>query len=421
MRRAILDENRRMAEEGLRVLGFARAELAERDADAADAAAIPALSWAGLIGLADPARQGTAELIARFDRAGVRVVMLTGDQASTARAIARKLRLTNGAPLTVLRSDELRDSNDAAISAAVERARVFARVTPADKLRIVRALQAAGRVVAMTGDGINDGPALRAADVGIAVGRDGSDAVREVADIVLEGDDLAAIALALGRGRTTYSNVRKAIRFLLATNLSEVLVVLSATALGLGTPLTPIQLLWINLLSDVVPALALALEPAEANVLEQPPHDPRQPIVGDRDRAGLAREGGLIAAGSLAAFLYGVIRHGASPRASTISFTSLIGAQLLHALSCRSERHSLFAPGSLPPNPPLAWALLGSAALQLAILAVPALRRLMGLARLDPLDLVVSFCGAALPYLANEAAKCAALPPAAIRSDEGAE
>jgi P-type Ca2+ transporter type 2C len=425
-RQAILETNRRMADGGLRVLGFASAEVAT-PADGSETAAarisrVRGLTWAGLIGLADPARQGIADLVAQFDRAGVRVVMLTGDQESTAKAIARSLNLANGASLTVLRPDQFRDASDEEISRVVQDTRVFARVTPADKLRIVQALQAAGKVVAMTGDGINDSPALRAADVGIAMGRGGTDAAREVADIVLEGDDLAAIALALERGRTTYGNVRKAIRFLLATNLSEILVVLAATALGVGTPLTAIQLLWINLLSDVFPALALALEPAEHDVLAQRPRDPQEAIVRSQDVPVLAREGAVIAAGSLAAYGYGVVRHGVSARASTISFTSLVGAQLLHALSCRSERHGLFGAERLPPNPPLAVALAGSALLQTATLVLPVLRRFMGLAPIDVLDVLVSLSGAGLPYLANEAAKIVTAPgEIGLGSDERAQ
>jgi Ca2+-transporting ATPase len=305
----------------------------------------------------------------------------------------------------VTEPDRLHDVDDQTITELARRTHVFARITPSDKLRIVRALQYGGNVVAMTGDGINDSPALRAADVGIVMGRSGAEAAREVADIVLRGDDLTAIATALKSGRVTYANVRKAIHFLLATNLSEILVVLMATALGTGTPLAPIQLLWINLLSDVLPALGLALEPAEEDVLAQPPRDPHEPIIRPDDMWRLAREGGIIAAGSLAAYGYGTLRRGASARAGTICFTSLVGAQLLHAITCRSDRHGLFSAEQLAPNRPLFATLLGSAALQVAVLAVPVLRRFIGLARLDLLDVFVCLAGAILPYITNEVAK----------------
>lgn len=239
----------------------------------------------------------------------------------------------------------------------------------------------------------------------------GAEAAREVADIVLQADDLAGIATALKCGRATYANVRKGIRFLLATNLSEILVVLAATAIGAGTLLSPIQLLWINLLSDVLPAIGLALEPAENDVMMQPPRDPREPIIRSGDMPRLAREGGIIAAGSLAAYYCGILRHGASPRAGTICFTSLVGAQLLHALTSRSDRHGLFGSDWPEPNRLLSATVLGSAGLLAAILAVPMLRRFMGLARLDPADLLTAAAGALLPYLANEGLKLAVPRP----------
>lgn len=412
-RGTIAAENRRMAELGLRVLGLAYAEetledgsLGEENASAIGTSIREArLVWVGMVGLADPERQGVAALLSQFDRAGVRVVMVTGDQARTARAVAQNLKLTNGAPATTVEFDRLRDAEDREISDLAHRTRIFARVSPTDKLRIVQALQSTGQVVAMTGDGINDGPALRAADVGIVMGRSGTEVARGIADIVLENDDLTTIAAALERGRTTYSNIRKAIHFLLATNLSEILVMLTATAAGGGLVLTPIQLLWINLMSDVLPAIGLALEPAEPGVLEQPPHDPREPILGGREMRDLAREGTVIAAGALAAYGYGVLRYGNPARAGTLCFTSLVGAQLLHALSSRSTRHGLFSDRALAPNRPLLLALTGSAGLQLAIQIVPALRRFMGLAPLSLLDAMVCLAGAALPFVANEAAK----------------
>lgn len=420
-RRRIAADNRAMAEGGLRVLGIAYAE--EGGLQHQAPSAIAGLGdgrrfcWAGLVGLVDPVRPGADDLLSQFDRAGVRVIMLTGDQASTAKAIASDLNLAKAGPLTVTEPDQLHDVDDRTVAELAWRTHVFARITPTDKLRIVRALQSGGNVVAMTGDGINDSPALRAADVGIVMGRSGAEVAREVADIVLRGDDLTAIATALKSGRVTYANVRKAIHFLLATNLSEILVVLAATAVGTGTPLAPIQLLWINLLSDVLPALGLALEPAEEDVLAQPPRDPHEPIIRPGDMWRLAREGGTIAAGSLAAYGYGILRHGVSARAGTICFTSLVGAQLLHAITCRSDRHGLFSAEQLAPNRPLFVTLLGSAALQMGLLAVPALRRFMGLARLDFVDVLVSLAGAILPYITNEVAK---LREAAQASDEHA-
>jgi Ca2+-transporting ATPase len=409
-RAAILGDNRKMAADGLRVLGLAYAEpTAPRrvDGPATERLDGEGLVWLGLVGLSDPARRGAGDLLARFDRAGIRVIMITGDQAPTARAVAESVKLGNGAPLGVLEASELHGKDDAAVDEILRHTRIFARATPADKLRIVQALQRSGKIVAVTGDGINDSPALRAANLGIVMGLSGTDAAREVADVVLASDDLMTLTTALAHGRTTYGNIRKSIHFLLATNLSEILVVLMTTTLGFGATLTPMQLLWINLLSDVLPALGLALEPAESGVLEQKPRAPDEPMLSRQDMAVLAREGTMIAAGALGAYGLGMARQGEAARAGTMSFTSLVGGQLLHALTSRSAHAGLFGAEPLPANRPLAAALLGSAGLQVALLVVPALRRFMGLAPLDAGDALISLAGAVLPYIANEAAKTA--------------
>jgi Ca2+-transporting ATPase len=407
-RRAIVRENRKMAGEGLRVLGLAYAAV-DAGVDP-DSAFETGLTWVGLIGLSDAARQGAAPLLSRFAAAGVRVVMLTGDQARTAGAIARDLGLSNGSPLEIVDSEALRSADESGLIELVQRANVFARVAPADKLRIVRALQAAGRVVAMTGDGVNDSPAIRAANVGIVMGKSGAGPARDVADIVLQTDDLPAIATALERGRTTYANIRKAIHYLLATNLSEILVVLAATALGAAAPLTPIQLLWINLLSDIFPALGLALEPPEPDVLEQPPREADEPLLTRGQMRVLGREGMVIAAGSLAAYSYGRMRYGSSPQASTLAFSSLVGAQLLHSFTCRSASNGVFSTRPSPPNRPLTIAVAVSAALQAGFLTIPALRRMMRLAPLNAFDAIVSLAGAVMPFFVNEAAKLSVRP-----------
>lgn len=407
-RRAIVRENRGMAGEGLRVLGLAYAA-ADPGVDP-DSAFETGLTWIGLIGLSDTTRQGVAPLLARFAAAGVRVVMLTGDQARTAAAVARDLGLANRSSIEVVDSEALRSADENGLTELVQRAHVFARVAPADKLEIVGALQAAGRVVAMTGDGVNDSPAIRAANVGIVMGKSGAGATRDVADIVLQTDDLPAIATALEHGRTTYTNIRKAIHYLLATNLSEILVVLAATSLGASAPLTPIQLLWINLLSDIFPALGLALEPPEPDVLEQPPRDSHEPLITAAQMRVLGREGVVIAAGSLAAYCYGRMRYGQSPQASTLAFSSLVGAQLLHSLTCRSTTSGVFSTRPLPPNRPLTIAIALSAALQTGVLTIPALRRVMRLAPLNALDAIIGLAGAAIPFLVNEAAKISTRP-----------
>ncbi len=236
------------------------------------------LVWLGLIGMADPIREGVAQAIQALHQAGVRTVMITGDQSPTAYAIAHELQLSHDEPLEILDATHLGEMDTEALKALAQRAHVFARVSPAHKLMIVQALQQSGQVVAMTGDGINDGPALKAADVGIAMGRTGTDIAREVADVVLEEDNLDTLIIAIRDGRTTYINIRKSVHFFLSTNLSEIMLTGVALMVGLGSPLTAMQLLWINLISDIFPGLALSLEEAEPDVLQRPPRNPHDPI-----------------------------------------------------------------------------------------------------------------------------------------------
>lgn len=399
MRLKIELENERMAGEALRVLGFAYSTEGE------SAFANPqALTWLGLVGMADPVREGVKDLIPLFHRAGIDTIMITGDQSSTAYSIGKELGLSGDDPLEILESTQLTDIDPEALKALSERVHVFARVSPANKLQIVQALQRAGRVVAMTGDGINDGPALKAADIGVALGASGTDIAREVADVVLEKDDLETMIMAVSQGRTIYSNIRKCLHFLLATNFSEIMVMFAAGAIGAGYPLTAMQLLWINLISDIFPGLALALEPPEPDVLERPPRDPQEPIVKRSDFKAISAEAAVLSGGSLLAYAYGLSRYGAGQKAGTLAFQSLTLGQLLHALSCRSEHHSIFRNG-LPPNRYLDFALGGSLVLQLLTMIVPGLRSLLGLTPIGAGDAAITAAAAALPLLVNEARK----------------
>lgn len=406
-RTAVGRANDAMAADALRVLGCAVGSGPEDDADSVPTAE---LTWVGLAGLADPLRPGMEALMRALHGAGLRTVMMTGDQVSTALAVARQLGLAGDAPVEVFDAARLGDTAPDELAAAARRAHVFARVSPAEKLQIVRAMQAAGERVAMTGDGINDSPALKAADVGIAMGGEASsEAAREVADVVLQTDDLAALATAVERGRATFVNVRKSVRYLLATNFSEILVVLGATATGMGEPLTAMQLLWINLVSDVLPGLGLACEPPEPGLMQRPPFPAAGNMVERAEVGRLAAQGGLIAIGSLAALGWGVLRHGASsPQARTMGFASLVSAQLLHALTARSDRHGPFTGGdALPPNRPLRRLLLASAGVQAVGLLVPGIRGTLGVVALGPADLLVTAAAGVLPFVATEALKAA--------------
>jgi Ca2+-transporting ATPase len=403
VREEILRANEHMAAEALRILGVAYRIDGDPNVHS------ETLTWLGAVAMADPLRSGMQDLMALFHRAGIATVMITGDQSATAYAIGRELNLSNSQPLEILDSTTLERLDPELLAGLASRVHVFARVSPAHKLRIVQALQRAGNVVAMTGDGINDGPALKAADIGVAMGAAGTEAARTVADVVLEDDNLHTMAVGVGQGRTIYANIRKTLHFLLATNFTEIEVMLVGIALGLGQPLNPMQLLWINLVSDIFPGLALSLEPPEPQVLEEPPRNPREPIIPRRDLARMGLESAVITAGTLASYAYALTRYGPGPQAGSQAFTTLTVGQLLHAISCRSRHHSLYKRPKQPPNPSLRVALLSSLLAQLLIGVVPGLRKLLGITPLGLTDVLVVGVGATVPLLVNEALKHLAL------------
>ena len=414
-------ENEKMAGNALRVLGAAYAfidEAIESRVESQELSDMPSskinsehltqnseLIWLGLIGMADPVRNGVKELICGFHGAGIDTIMITGDQSPTAYAVGKELDLSRGEQLEILDSTHLTNIDKNVMNALCTRVHVFSRVSPANKLQIVQALQSAGRVVAMTGDGINDGPALKAADIGVAMGHTGTDVAREVADVVLEDDNMETMIIAISQGRTIYNNIRKSVHFLLSTNMSEIMVMFSAIAGGLGQPLNAMQLLWINLVSDIAPGLALALEPPEPDVLSRPPRNPNDPIIKSSDFKRIAFESAVLSAGALGAYGYGIARYGMGQRAGTMAFLSLTMGQLLHSISCRSEKHSIFDKEKLPPNQYLNLALTGSFAMQVAAMIVPGLRGLLGIAPINIIDgMVIGVCSA-VPLLVNESTK----------------
>ncbi|MDX9786519.1 MAG: HAD-IC family P-type ATPase [Desulfobacterales bacterium] len=400
-RLSIESENEKMASAALRVLGFAYKRFSddtgvENDSD---------LVWLGLVGMADPIRPGVQPLIQVFHRAGIDTIMITGDQSSTAFAIAEQLNLAADGPIEILDSSNLSAVNPETLKALATKAHVYSRVSPAHKLQIVQALQSAGVTVAMTGDGINDGPALKAADIGIAMGKTGTDVARDVADMVLEEDDLETLALALKDGRTIHVNIRKSVHFFLSTNISEIILMTAAMALGIGFPLNVMQLLWINIISDIFPGLALAMEEAEDDVMSRPPRQTAAPLFSAGDFLQMTRESAAITGGALAAYGYGIARYGLGSGAASLAFQSLTIAQLLHAISCRSEHASLFGRRKTAANPYLRIAVGGSLALQALTMVFPPLRSLLGLKAPALMDLAVIAGTSVLPLLFNEAAK----------------
>jgi P-type Ca2+ transporter type 2C len=405
-RRTIRRQNERMASEALRVLGMAYAEH-ESEQPSSD----ENLVWLGMAGLADPPRPGLPELFEKFRRAGVRSVMITGDQSATAYAVAKQIGLAVDGELRTLDSIEIETMDPDVLAELAPQVQVFSRVSPRHKLRIVQALQKSGLVVAMTGDGINDCPALKAADIGVAMGGAGGTVAREVADVVLETDDLRGMLTAIEHGRVIHADIRKAVRFILSTNTSEILMTLLSVAAGFGEGMTPLQLLWINLISDIFPELALAVQPPEDDVLEQPPRDPQAKMFSRDELRHIALEGGLLTAGAMAVYAYGIRRYGLSPQAQSVSFVSLAAAQLLHAFSTRSEKHNIFDANPTAKNKYIPMAVGGGIALTVLMQMIPGARRVFGSTVLAPLDWGLAAVGAVGPLLANEMVKAARFAP----------
>lgn len=397
----IENQNDKMASEALRLLGVAINYLEDEEI----AIVKEGFVWLGLIGMTDPIRTGTKELISSFHQAGIDTVMITGDQSLTAYAIAKELNLSNDRQLEIIDSTNFMNLDTELMKALCENVHVFSRVSPAHKLQIVQSLQATGKVVAMTGDGINDGPALKTADIGIAMGHTGTDVAREVADVVLEDDNLETMVIAISQGRTIYNNIRKSVHFLLSTNISEIMVMFSGIALNIGQPLTPIQLLWINLISDIAPGLALALEQPEPDVMNIPPRDPHRPIVTNSDLKRVAFESAMLSAGALSAYGYGIVRYGQGQQASSIAFMSLTIGQIIHSISCRSDKHNIFDNYSLPSNKYLTGSIILSLAMQGLAIFVPGLRNLLGIGVINPVDGVVIGGSALIPFIINETTK----------------
>ena len=406
-RRALLKLNHAMAERGDRVLALAfRQQAGRRFGDTAG------LSWLGLVGLADPLRPDLSLMVQRFKAAGIRPLMITGDQLGTAQAVADRIGLGDGNTGNtgntnhgIVDAAGLSEKADAAgrLGELAEQASGFARTSPAMKLEIVRALQQRGHVVAMTGDGINDGPALKVADVGVAMGVTGTDFAQAMSDLVLRDDHPAAMLVAVEQGRTAFLNIKKSVRYLVATNLSELAATTLAVAAGLPEPFDPLALLWTNIATDIWPAIALGLEPAEPGVLNRPPVSLRGGLLDRSEWAAVATDAGTMTLSTLASFGYGLVRYGAGPQARTLAFMSLTTSQLLYALAMRSGRP--LRSGGLQPNPMLQRAVGWSLVAQAGTVLLPFARRLLRTTPLGPLDALVVVTTAALPLLVRELLK----------------
>ncbi len=338
-RAAWLARNDALAAEGLRVLALAEKEAASEQADPYEG-----LTVLGLLGLVDPPRSDVAASIAACRSAGVRVVMLTGDQAPTARYVARRLGLCAGDE-PILTGSDLKHLAGAPEGEAARllRAPVFSRVSPQQKLDLIQLYQGQGEIVAMTGDGVNDAPALKSADIGIAMGERGTDVAREASDMVLRDDAFASIVAAIEQGRIIFSNIRAFIRYLISCNISEILVVFLAAVANLPLPMLPLQILFLNLVTDVFPALALGAGEGEAGAMRRPPRDPKEPVLTRRHWIGIAAHGLLLSAAVLGALLAASFWLDlGEPRSVTISFLTLAFAQLWHVFNIRDADSGVF-------------------------------------------------------------------------------
>ncbi|MDX2156045.1 MAG: cation-transporting P-type ATPase [Hyphomicrobiaceae bacterium] len=402
-RRRIQGATDELAGRGLRVLGFAIAEGNDRGR------ANGALVWLGAAALKDPVAPGVKSLVTRLRGAGIRPIMITGDQAATAHAIAMEIGLNGDRPLRVLESRALERLRPELLAAIARSTDVFARVPPSRKLRIVEALQSSGLIVGMSGDGFNDAPALRAADIAIAVGRDSASAARDVADIIVDGHDLGAIADGVEQGRTILSNIRKAVHYLISTNLSEIIVLVAESLIAGDQLETPMELLWLNLITDILPALGLAFEPPEPDVMSRPPRSSQEPLLAMSDLRHAALESAVMAGGVIGAHAFGLARYGPGPQTRTVTFLSLVTTQLMHALACRHDRFEPLGGRTLFGNGTLNAALVGATALQALAVASPPLRRLLGISAPSLVDLVVAGGTGLAAFAANEAMLAARL------------
>ena len=372
-RRLILEQNHDMASQALRVLAVAYRPLPENPSNVNPETIEKDLIFVGLLGMIDPPRPEVIDALQVARTAGLKCIMVTGDYKDTAEAIARDIGLLTPGGL-VLTGAEIEKLSDQELADRADQLTVCCRVSPQHKTRIVDALKSRGHVVAMTGDGVNDAPALKRANIGIAMGVSGSDVAKQTADMVLTDDNFASIVAAVEQGRIIYSNIRKFVYFLLACNVGEILIIFGSMLAGMPIPLRPVQLLWLNLVSDGAPALALGLEKGDSDVMKQPPRSPTEPVI-NRDMAiGIGVVSVVDTLAILGVFYLALQRYPDHlAAAQTIAFATLCVSELIRAFTARSERHSVFSIGVFS-NRWMVWAVGVSFLLVLTVIYVPFLR-----------------------------------------------
>jgi Ca2+-transporting ATPase len=410
-RREILAANDQMASKGLRVLGFAYKPFTAIPPEGSDETSERNLVWLGLVGMLDAPRPEVRTAVQECRQAGIRPVMITGDHQLTAKAIAVDLGIADQ-DARVLTGQELQRMSDQELETQVDLVSIYARVAPEHKLRIVQALQRRGRFVAMTGDGVNDAPALKQADIGIAMGITGTDVSKEASDMVLLDDNFATIVAATKEGRVVYTNIRRFIKYILGSNIGEVLTIAAAPILGLGgVPLSPLQILWMNLVTDGLPALALAVEPPEPDVMQRPPFSPRESIFARGLGSYMVRIGIVFAIITIIlmewSYYHATKNYGGvldKDRWKTMVFTSLCIAQMGHAIAIRSNNQLTIEMNPLS-NKFVLGAVVVTTILQLLLIYVPPLRAFFGTHYLPLNELLICIGFSALMFVWIEAEK----------------
>jgi len=406
-RRRIEAANDRLAQEGMRVLGAGFRPLDELPASADEESLEREMVFVGMTGMIDPPRQEVRQAIATCRTAGIRTVMITGDHPLTAASIARELHIAEpsaeGNGTHVIRGTQLAQMSASDLEAVVPDVSVYARVSPEHKLKIVEALQKHGHIAAMTGDGVNDAPALKQADIGVAMGITGTDVSKEAADMVLTDDNFATIVASVEEGRTIYANIRKFIKYTLSSNVGEIAGLLAAIGIGLPIPrLLPLQILWMNLVTDGLPGLALGVDPPDPDVMNRPPHPPQESIFARGMWQYMLWVGGLM--GLITAAMQFLVYRSGNPAWQTMVFTTLCLAQMGNALAIRSDKYSLFSIGVFS-NPALIGAVVLTFALQLAVVYVPFLQDLFQTVALSWPELAICLGASTLVFWAVEVVK----------------
>lgn len=405
VRQKVLDQNTAFSRDALRVLALAFREYQRVPEDPTSEDHEKDMIFVGLTGMIDPPRPEAREAIAKCKNAGINTIMITGDYRETAFAIAKDLGLADREDQAIMGS-KIDSISDEELREVVKETKVFARVSPEHKVRIVTALRANGDIAAMTGDGVNDAMAIKKADIGIAMGITGTDVAKNTADMILTDDNFSSIVAAVEEGRIIFSNIKKFVYFLLSCNIGEILLVFVSILLNLPVPLLAIQLLWLNLVTDSFPALALGVEKGEPDIMDRPPRDPNEAILDKRMLLGVSFQSLAVAGASLAAYLISLDVYGVENivEVRTITFTTLILSELLRAYSSRSQNYTLFRIG-LFSNKKMLLATAGAFLLLMAVLYLPFMNNIFYTFPLNGGDWKIVLSFAFIPLVVGELSK----------------